>query len=108
MKKIFTSCSVILVFVLSAIMARGQVVSITCGAPDFGCVAYPNQTIAAISNFGPCSNGNSCRFKWEVTNGVIVTNNSTTYEADAANIITVKWNNVNGIDSIKVVARTVR
>lgn len=106
MKKIFTSCSVILVFVLSAIMARGQVVSITCGAPDFGCVAYPNQTlhtfIAAISNFGPCSNGNSCRFKWEVTNGVIVTNNSTTYEADAANIITVKWNNVNGIGSVKV------
>ena len=106
MKKSLKSYSIILFFVLLTIIARGQAVTITCGAPDFGCVANPNQTlhtfIATIASFTTCSNGNSCRFKWEVTNGIIVTNNSTTYEADGANIITVKWNNVNGIGSVKV------
>lgn len=106
MKKILGSFCITLIFVLFTVVARGQLVTITCGAPDFGCVANPNQTlhtyIATISNFTTCSNGNSCRFKWEVTNGIIVTNNSTTYEADAANIITVKWNNVNSNGSVKV------
>ncbi|KAA0991516.1 hypothetical protein [Dyadobacter aurulentus] len=84
---------------------HAQTIQITCDPT--GCnSAVPDQTqyhySAKISSFGECNTGDNCKYKWQVTNGIIVQSNATTFEGDGSYAIDVKWNNVNGNGTIKV------
>lgn len=90
--------------------AQAPAITVKCNGPIFNdCTARPGTPHAysmEMTNFPSCSNGNSCRFKWEVTNGIIaggsMVGSTSVLENDAANGITVVWNNVSGNGTVKV------
>ncbi|WP_229211051.1 T9SS type A sorting domain-containing protein [Dyadobacter jiangsuensis] len=58
-----------------------------------------------MSLFAKCNNGKDCKYKWEVTNGLIVgipAASPSILEANAKDQIKVVWNNTNGNGTIKV------
>ncbi|WP_229212608.1 T9SS type A sorting domain-containing protein [Dyadobacter soli] len=58
-----------------------------------------------MNSFSICNKGAGCKYKWEVTNGVIVsgsTDNPSILEASGKSQITVIWNNTNGNGVVKV------
>jgi hypothetical protein len=93
-------------------LANGQAPAITikCNGPIFNdCNARPGTPHAysmEMTNFPSCNDGSSCKFKWEVTNGIIaggsMQGSTSVLEGDAANGITVVWNNVSGNGTVKV------
>jgi hypothetical protein len=93
-----------------SIMAKGQSVTINCGLPNNTCsYALPNNTehtyFVVMSSFAKCSQGAGCKYKWEVTNGHILTGsfaNPSVLEADTKDQIKVIWDNTNGNGTIKV------
>ncbi|SEI72032.1 hypothetical protein SAMN05216327_103423 [Dyadobacter sp. SG02] len=93
-----------------SITAKGQSVAINCGLPNNTCsYALPNNTehtySVAMTSFAKCQDGKDCKFKWEVTNGLIVGIPPATpsiLEANSNIQIKVLWNNVNGNGTIKV------
>lgn len=93
-----------------SIMTRGQSVSINCGLPNNTCsYALPNNTehtySVEMSSFAKCKGGKDCKYKWEVTNGLIVgipPANPSILEANSLIQIKVLWNNANGNGTVKV------
>jgi len=58
-----------------------------------------------MNSFAKCDKGAGCKYKWEVTNGHILTGsfgNPSVLEADAKPQIKVIWDNTNGNGTIKV------
>ncbi|MGX5856777.1 T9SS type A sorting domain-containing protein [Dyadobacter jiangsuensis] len=58
-----------------------------------------------MSSFAKCNNGKDCKYKWEVTNGLITgipVASPSILEANAKDQIKVVWNNTNGNGTIKV------
>lgn len=93
-----------------SIIAKGQSVTINCGLPNNTCsYALPNNTehtyFVVMSSFAKCGQGVGCKYKWEVTNGHILTGsfaNPSVLEVDAKDQIKVIWDNTNGNGTIKV------
>ncbi|SDE24176.1 hypothetical protein SAMN04487996_104141 [Dyadobacter soli] len=90
--------------------AEGQSLTLNCGVPNNTCsYALPNNVAhdysVVMNSFSICNKGAGCKYKWEVTNGVIVsgsTDNPSILEASGKSQITVIWNNTNGNGVVKV------
>ncbi len=105
-----SSAIFLLATLAASIGAQSQTLSLACDALNFGCqYALPNASAynynLDMTGFSKCNNGKNCKYKWEVTNGVILGGtvaNPSVFENDGASFITVKWNNFNGNGKIKV------
>ncbi|GAA4433745.1 hypothetical protein GCM10023091_07650 [Ravibacter arvi] len=108
-----TLITLVIVLMLTSQFAFSQL-DIQCNLPGCGTPALPNQSVhsytAVNSSFEGCTTTEltkltACRFKWEVTNGKITNNSSTTFEADHAQGIGVKWDNINAQGKVKVTVK---
>ncbi|MET7256535.1 T9SS type A sorting domain-containing protein [Dyadobacter fermentans] len=91
------------------ITAIGQSLTVTCEPPYTCSYALPNKALheysVAMNSFAKCDNGKNCKYKWEVTNGHIISGtyaNPSVLEANGAIKIAVEWDNTNGNGVVKV------
>jgi hypothetical protein len=90
--------------------AKTQSLTINCGVPNNTCsYGLPNNVAhgysVVMNSFSICNKGVDCKYKWEVTNGIIVSalpGNPSILEANGKDQITVIWNNTNGNGIVKV------
>jgi len=101
MKKGIYLCLIFIFILASHAYAQLTILCMTeaCGNVTPG-ATYVYQ--ASNPSFTSCTGIASCRFKWEVTNGVILNNNSSSFEMDGLFSVNVRWNNTSGNGTLKV------
>lgn len=103
-------CIAFIIYQIALVInANGQSLTMTCEPPYTCSYALPNKALheysVVMNSFAKCDNGKNCKYKWEVTNGHIISGtyaNPSVLEANGAIKIAVEWDNTNGNGIVKV------